>query len=430
MLSVQSQTQAQPQPQPQLQPTTSGIAADVSVALQSFCAQLRTVTIVPELPQPAPIESASVQPFIIGTHNGKFHADEAFACALQVAMATRPVTLVRTRDAAQLARCDVIFDVGGVCDPALGRFDHHQRTFSERFDPATATARTTPMAAAGLAFRALGRAFLTEHLPPHTRQQLDAVVREAYASCIEGIDAMDNGWRACNGPPNYFVADHVSAQVGKLNRLWDAKEEDAQSGPSQNERFRVAMLVAIRPLFEFVAGRRNTLLKATPVVLAALTKARAAKSRVLELDGACKWPRALQRTEEVLGLTPTEKMCFCIFGDESGSEGSARVQTIWRDVDDRSLGPRMQLPAAWAGLSAAALDAVTGMPGGIFCHRGRFICGHRSRAGARQMARKAMQVSITDRNRKRRMSRAFDTLARALRQRLSAPVTTTAGDGV
>ena len=34
---------------------------------------------------------------------------------------------VRTREASVLSECDIVVDVGGVYDPALHRYDHHQR---------------------------------------------------------------------------------------------------------------------------------------------------------------------------------------------------------------------------------------------------------------------------------------------------------------
>lgn len=41
--------------------------------------------------------------------------------------------LVRTRDPAKLEKCDIVVDVGAVYDPAILRFDHHQRGFTENF---------------------------------------------------------------------------------------------------------------------------------------------------------------------------------------------------------------------------------------------------------------------------------------------------------
>lgn len=35
--------------------------------------------------------------------------------------------IIRTRDPAQLAECDIVVDVGGEFDPKKHRYDHHQR---------------------------------------------------------------------------------------------------------------------------------------------------------------------------------------------------------------------------------------------------------------------------------------------------------------
>lgn len=63
----------------------------------------------------------------IGTHNGAFHADEAFACALLKGLpAFASHAIVRTRDASILDECDIVVDVGGVYEHAKRRYDHHQ----------------------------------------------------------------------------------------------------------------------------------------------------------------------------------------------------------------------------------------------------------------------------------------------------------------
>ena len=35
--------------------------------------------------------------------------------------------IIRTRDPAKLAECDIVVDVGGEFDPKKHRYDHHQR---------------------------------------------------------------------------------------------------------------------------------------------------------------------------------------------------------------------------------------------------------------------------------------------------------------
>lgn len=54
----------------------------------------------------------------VGTHSGSFHADEALGCALlQKTSKFAGASVVRSRDPAVLADCDVVIDVGGVYDP-------------------------------------------------------------------------------------------------------------------------------------------------------------------------------------------------------------------------------------------------------------------------------------------------------------------------
>ena len=54
-------------------------------------------------------------------------SDEALAVwMLKQTKEFQGASLVRTRDPAKLAECDVVVDVGGVYDPAQHKYDHHQ----------------------------------------------------------------------------------------------------------------------------------------------------------------------------------------------------------------------------------------------------------------------------------------------------------------
>ncbi len=52
---------------------------------------------------------------------------QALACfMLRLLPEYKNATIVRTRDPAVLATCNIVVDVGGVYDPATHRYDHHQ----------------------------------------------------------------------------------------------------------------------------------------------------------------------------------------------------------------------------------------------------------------------------------------------------------------
>lgn len=74
-------------------------------------------------------------PFMIGTHSGIFHCDEALACFLLRQLPEYAQAQVyRSRDIDLLhKKCDVIVDVGGVFDHKRKLYDHHQSTFKETF---------------------------------------------------------------------------------------------------------------------------------------------------------------------------------------------------------------------------------------------------------------------------------------------------------
>jgi uncharacterized UPF0160 family protein len=52
--------------------------------------------------------------------------------------------------------------------------------------------------------------------------------------------------------------------------------------------------------------------------------------------------------------------------------GGWKLRGIPPTNDDR-MRVRVPLPAVWAGLMDEALTKVSGIPGAIFCHKGRFI---------------------------------------------------------
>ena len=63
---------------------------------------------------------------------------------------------------------------------------------------------------------------------------------------------------------------------------------------------------------------------------------------------------------------------------------------------DDSFDNRADLPAAWAGLTDAALEAASGVTGAKFCHNGRFIAVAASRQAVLEMADMAVSEALAD----------------------------------
>jgi len=104
----------------------------------------------------------------VATHNGTFHADDVFAFAVLKAATNGQLELTRSRDDALFAAADVLFDVGGVCDPSRHRYDHHMRDKPYRDDG-------MPFSSLGLVWQDFGRAAVRTLQPGIDKGQTEQV---------------------------------------------------------------------------------------------------------------------------------------------------------------------------------------------------------------------------------------------------------------
>jgi len=310
---------------------------------------------------------------VIVTHSGKFHADDAWAVAvLNVLFPDNE--LVRTRDPAIIEAADFAIDVGGIWDPATGRFDHHQKGFSG------ARPSGVPYASAGLVWReygarcvgAIAASHMGHDLPRETAREI------AYAidnDIVQYLDLSDVG-AAKNAPGGYGL----SAVISGYNPNWLDEERLGYGAPADQYRldqFRRAMGILTDILVNAVKYRVGALLAVEQV----------RDSEVLA-DGKLLFLRnsALPWTQVVRKEMP--KVLFVI--SHSLAEKRYMLHTI--PVSPESFEARADLPAPWAGLRDAELAAVTGVPDATFCHNGRFIAAARSYEGAYAMALQALQA--------------------------------------
>jgi uncharacterized UPF0160 family protein len=309
---------------------------------------------------------------VIVTHSGKFHADDAWAVAVLNVLFPGS-EIVRTRDAATIEAADFAIDVGGIWDPAAGRFDHHQKGFSG------ARASGVPYASAGLVWREYGARCVAALAAAHTGQQLaESEAREiAYgidADIVQYLDLSDVG-AAKSAPGGYGL----SAVVSGFNPNWLDEQRLGYGAPADAYRlaqFQRAMALLTDILINAVRYR----------VGAMLAVAQVRQGEVLE-DGKVLFLKnsALPWTQVVRKEMP--KVLFVI--SHSVAEQRYVLHTV--PVSAESFKARADLPASWAGLRDAELAAVTGVPDAGFCHNGRFIAAVKSYEGARTMARLALQ---------------------------------------
>ena len=310
---------------------------------------------------------------VIVTHGGKFHADDAWAVAV-LSVLFPDAEIIRTRDPATIEAADFAIDVGGIWDPATGRFDHHQKGFT------AARQSGVPYASAGLVWREYGARCVTALALAHTGHQLpeDKAREMAYAidaELVQYLDLADVG-AAKSAPGGYGL----SAVVSGFNPNW-LDEQRLNYGPAADEyrlgQFRRAMALLTDILVNSVKYRVGALLAVEQVRQSEVLEG----GRVLFLkNGALPWTQIVRKE--------MPKVLFVI--SHSIAERRYMLHTV--PVSPESFEARADLPEAWAGLRDAELAAVTGVPDATFCHNGRFIAAVKSYEGARAMAALALKA--------------------------------------
>lgn len=332
----------------------------------------------------------------IVTHDGQFHADEVFASAVilrmrnsdPVASMTLAVDFIRTRALGALPDLkpgtDRFFlDVGGVYDPAQLRFDHHQR------EGAGERPSGIPYATSGLVWKHIGPALCTG---PEVHAMVDSKLFAALDAADCGFDLRKVGLGPESGevrpgaPANGAGSGPVrpmnmSAAVSAFNPTWNAL-----GGPDEQlTQFKAAVAWAGLILDQVIRQAESSVL-ATEALNQALAEEREDR-RILVLRQFIPWQETIAAHPEVM---------FVVFPPTMGTTALGQPELQQWNVQcapgPEPFSKRLPLPEAWAGLEGSALANATGVRDAVFCHRGRFICGARTYAGAMKLARLALRI--------------------------------------
>jgi uncharacterized UPF0160 family protein len=306
---------------------------------------------------------------VLATHSGKFHCDEVFAYAvLRLALGLnepgRDHLLLRTRMPELLESANIVWDVGSLHDPAKNRFDHHQRGAPLRPDG-------TPFSSAGLVWQVFGEGAVARLLQAKGAEAFaPAIAAELDAGLIRRIDEVDTGVSA-NGP----VLDDslgLAALIGQFNPTWD---DPAGSGATAGD----AAFLEAAAFADGVLRRKVDSLRARHAAEASVLAAHRAGEdpRILVLDRGMPWKGAV--------FTHDLPVLFAV---SPASNGNWMLDTM--PPEPGSFAQRRPLPEAWAGLQERELAQQSGVEDAVFVHLRRFVGAARSRAGAVDMARKAL----------------------------------------
>jgi uncharacterized UPF0160 family protein len=269
----------------------------------------------------------SIVPRSLGIHDGSFHADEVTACSLLLLFDLIDRDKIhRTRDLKALEGYEYVCDVGGVYDPIAKRFDHHQVDYKGL------------MSSAGMVLLFLkDQGILEPHLYEHYHRSL-----------IMGVDAHDNGVAKLE----LGVTSFSQVISNFLPIEYDVSREEMNEAFLQAVAFALGHLDRLRKRHIYTAQCRT-----------AVKQKMAQGIQALIFEESLPW---MENFFELGGeVHPAQ---FVIM--PSGKHW--KLRGIPPNLNER-MKVRKPLPEEWAGLHEEELKKVSGIPGAVFCHKGRFI---------------------------------------------------------
>jgi uncharacterized UPF0160 family protein len=295
------------------------------------------------------------------THSGGFHADELLSSVVLTRLFPQ-AELLRSRDRELItpAPNKIIYDVGGAYDADAQIFDHHQR-------PAPLREDAQPYSSFGLVWAHYGRAYLAALDVP--ANDVDAIHSKFDCKFVLPIDLLDNGAMepSVAGPLSILT---LPSLLGSLKPVFD------DTSPTADDD---AFLVALPIAAVFVEAQiRNLVAKARSLSIVMDAIAKAGTSPILELPMGMPYRSALEKSE-------ADHMLFVV--TPRGDDWTLGGIKLSHDTFEQ----RADLPAAWAGLTDAALQEASGVKGAKFCHNALFIAVANSREAILEMADLAVQ---------------------------------------
>ncbi len=297
---------------------------------------------------------------IICTHNGSFHADDIFACAvlgLYFDQQKQPYKIIRSRDESVIESADCVVDVGGENDPAKDCFDHHQQ------GGAGARSNGIPYAAFGLVWDKYGKL-----LSP-----TEEIAAEVDRRLVQPIDAIDNGI-SISEPTDVGLCDYgIYGIIGAYQNTWKEAGDTKMQLDNFIHLVNVMKGVISREI-ERTEHRSEMIEKIQQIYDLAENK------EIIEIPyhvsiGALI--QVLDKYKEVLYIV-------------------SRSNTNWKVLAMRkspcSFENRKSLPQLWSGKRGEELASITGVQDALFCHNACFMAVARSREGAHLLAKKALEA--------------------------------------
>lgn len=293
----------------------------------------------------------------VATHNGFFHADEVLALAVLKIFFEKndnQMEVVRTRDLALAAKCDIVVDIGEEYDEGNNRFDHHQK------NKVADRENGIPYASFGLIWKHYASKITTS-------PEVAAIVERKLVMPIDALDSSVNiSTPIFKGVTDYAINQAMFAIGGAFGD--DEKDKAFYKAMEFAELILKGEIVKAEEKME---GEKATIIEIL----------KQGEPEVLVLDKYSMWGSAVKLYKNIK---------LVIFPDKYSTNWCIQTAT---DSDGYN-NDRIKFPEEWCGLNNEALSAVSGIEDCVFCHLGGWFAVSKTKDGAVKMANKTISSKL------------------------------------
>ncbi|MCB2355512.1 MYG1 family protein [Clostridium estertheticum] len=285
----------------------------------------------------------------LGTHSGKFHADDVMATAI-LRLLLGDIKVIRTRDEEVLKKLDFVYDI------SLGEFDHHQLDKEIREN-------NIPYAASGLVWREFGSRVIQKFNSEFDEDDIISIFDYIDKTLVQGIDAIDNGIDS----KSEFKVTSISDIIQNFNPTWD---DDSSKDDAFEEAVGFAIVVIKR-----IISRQVSVIKARDIVNKGFQNREV--NEIMVLKNGCPW------LQQLLKIDINSEVLFVISPGDNNAE--YKIQTVKKTAG--TFEARKDLVESIRGKSSEEINSIIKIDDAIFCHKAGFIASTKSLTSALKIAK-------------------------------------------
>jgi len=285
----------------------------------------------------------------LGTHSGKFHADDVMATAI-LSLLIGDIKVTRTRDEDILKKLDFVYDI------SLGEFDHHQLNKEIREND-------IPYAACGLVWREFGPRVIKKFNSKFNENDIISIFNYVDKNLVQGIDATDNGIDI----KSEIKVTSISDIIQSFNPTWDSSD-------SKDEAFEEAVGYATE-VIKRIISRQVAVINARIIVNEAFENRKI--NEIMVLKKGCPW------LQQLLKIDINNEILFVISPDDNNVD--YKILTVKKTVD--TFEARKDILESIRGKSSEEINSIIKIEDAIFCHKAGFIASVKSMESALKIAK-------------------------------------------